>query len=65
MTCSQLKVTQGKLFDGSSLPLVLRSEQGVLRFELLAAPGSCLTFTFDNAYSRFTAKTVLFGAKPV
>ena len=61
VTCSSLKVSASRLFDGSAVPLVLRAAQGVVSFELLAPPGSSLTFTFDNTYSRLTSKTLLFG----
>ena len=64
VTCSSFKASATQLFDGSAVPLVLRAEQGVVRLELNAAPGSTLTFTFDNAHSRFFSKTVLFGCAP-
>jgi hypothetical protein len=65
VTCSSLKVCANRLFDGSAMPLVLHATQRVVSFELLASPGSRLTFTFDNTYSRFTPKTVLFGCSAV
>lgn len=47
--------------DVSSVPSLLAAEQSVVSLKIVAAPGARLTFTFDNTYSRFTKKTLLFG----
>ena len=51
--------------DVSAVPELLTAEQGAISVTVSADPGARLKFTFDNASSMFTRKTVLFGTDAV